>query len=175
MGGASAVFVEALFVDVRQLDGVLDSDDLVGEPTDVLVRHIWDFFEHQFLDFRSDQTLEDQSGAGVHPDVVADPNELVAHRCGDLDDSFLVGAAQDDDAALVEPLLHGHDLSHHVELPDVDHVVGLVEQHFLADFERLDLDAGLDVHAKLATRGVDVCSPVFVDARAAYRRGWEGR
>ncbi len=157
-------------MDVGQLDRVLDRLDLVGETADLVVGDVGHLFEDELLDLRSHQLLVDEAGLRVHPDMVADADELSLEWGGDLDDPFFVGAAEDDDAVLVEDLLDGDDLARRGEVANVDDVVGLVEQHLLADLERLDLQVGLDVDPHLAPRGVHIGGAVRVDLQDGSER-----
>ena len=109
------------------------------------------------------ELLEHQTGARIHAHVIADANELAAEGGRDLDDAFLIGAAEDDQAVLIEEFLDRDDLTVDPEVAHVDHVVALVEEHILPAFERLDLNARFDVDPHLAAGGEHIGGAVFVD------------
>jgi hypothetical protein len=163
LGGGQPVLVEERLVDIRELDRITDRLDLLTKAPDVLVRDIRHFFEDEFLDLGSDQPLVEEPGPGVEPNMVPHPDECVLHGAGDLDDPFLVGSRQHDHPAVAQYLLDPHHLARLLERADVDHVHRLVQQHFLAGLEFLDLDARFDVDPEFAAPGHDVEGAVGVD------------
>ena len=148
---------------VRQLDGVLDDLDLLDEAPDVAIGDIGNLLEDQLLDFWADQLLENESGHRVHSGMIARTQECPLEGFRPLDHPFLVGSPQHDQTVVLEGLLDRHHLAALFIGSDIDNVEGFVQDHFLADAERLDLDRGLDIHPQLPAVGVDVDGAVLVD------------
>src|SRR5690554_4136499 len=163
LGRHQAVVVEQFLVDEWQLDGIADRLDLVRQTTDLLVGDVGHLLEDEFLDLGAGELLEHQARPGVDADEVARPEVLVLHRVGELHDLFFVGVGDHHHPAVLQLLADAHHLAGPLEATDVDHVVALVEEHFLADRELLDLDRRLGRHAQLAVAGHHVEGAVLVD------------
>ena len=112
---------------IRQLDGVLDDLDLLAETADLVVGDVGHLLQHQFFDLGTHQLLEHEPGAGIHPHMVPDADELALQWRRDLDHAFLVGPSQDDHPLFGEDLLDGDDFAGLIERPHVDHVERLIE------------------------------------------------
>jgi hypothetical protein len=149
-------------VEERQLDRVADRLDLAAEAADVGVGDVGDLFEHELLDLRLREALEDVAGLRIHEQVVAGAQVLRHQRVGERHDAFLVGVPHDDRAVRVEDLLELDDLAGYLELTCGDDVHRLVEHDFLAFDEALRIDLGMRGDAKLATAGRDVDGTVLV-------------
>ena len=174
LGGLELVLEEHLRVEVGQLDGILDRLDLVIEATDVVIGDVGNLFEHELLDLRPRQALDQHPGATVHQHVVAGAQLLADQVVGELAHALLVGPADDQRAVLVlEQLLDDHDLAGDVGGAGEHDVERLVERDFLAALDGFDLDLGVHRDAHLAAGGEDVDSAVVVGAeeRAVGRRG----
>src|SRR4029077_5450269 len=115
------------------------------EAADVLVADVGDLLEDELFDLGSGEALDDEAGPGVDEEVVAGADLLADEDAGELADALFVGAADDEDAALVfEDLFEDDDLPGDFEAAGQDHVEGLVEGDFLASFEGVDIDLGVD-------------------------------
>ena len=143
-------------MDVGQLHRVPDRLDLVLQSPHVGVGDVGNLLEHQLLDLGADQLLEGQTVAGVDPDVVAGPEVHTLERPRQLDDPFLVGLGRHQQAVVRHHLLDRDHLAQAVELPGLDDVHRVVDEHLLAPLELLYLDGGLgvDPHLPPATHHV---------------------
>ena len=106
-----------------------------------------------------------------------DRSGLADQQVGQLADPLLVGPADDEGpAAVVEQLLDGDDLAGDLARAGEDDVERLVEDDLAAPLEQLvAVEVGVQRHAHLAARRVDVDGAVVVVGEVACRRptgGW---
>ena len=156
---------------VRQFDRVGDRLDLRVESPDVGVGDVGHLFEDELLGLLAHQLLDEQVRAQVEQQRVATAQLDVAQRVGELDDPLLVGAAVDEDAALVEHFLDGDHLTLSVGVAHADDGEGLVQDDLVAPLDLSRVEARVQRDAHLASRGEDVDGAVVVevDERAVDR------
>ena len=167
---------EQVGVQVRELHRVPDLDDLGAEATDVGVGDVRHFLEDQLLDLGLGDALVDIAGARLEQQRVARPQDRVAQRLGQPDDALLVRVRDDQGpVAVLEEFLEHDDLAHGLVTLGDDHVEGLVQHHFLAGPQLLELDRRADADAHLPAAGEHVGGAVLArlqeDAEPGGRLG----
>lgn len=140
----------------RELHGVPDLFDLRAQAADVLVADVRHVFQDQGLDLAAVDLLQSETGAPVHGHRVTDPHAPVAQRTREADDPLVIGAADDQHAVVTDQFLDGDHFAGLLETQSCDHHEGLVQQHFLADGELVDVDQGADPHTHLPPAVEDV-------------------
>ena len=96
---------------LRQLDGVTEHLDLLGEAADIRVLDIRNLLENDLLDLRLGQPLRGDARPGIKHEHVPDLNLFALQRPGKRDDPLLVGPPEDYGASVVEDFLHLHDFA----------------------------------------------------------------
>ena len=115
------------------------------QSADVGVADIRNLFQDQFLDFRLGELLQHVARARVEQEVVADAEPLGQQRIRHFGDAFLVGAQGDHDPMIVQRVLEPHHLALDIEPAGLDDVQRLVQDHFLALAQGLDVDGRMEV------------------------------
>ena len=156
--------LEAVGVQVRQLDRVAQHFDLVAEAPDVLVRDVGNFLEHDLVDGRLRQALDAEAGARIHEQIVTGLQLLAPHRLREADHALLVGVTEHDHAAVVEHVGDRHHLAARIEGRRVDDVERLVQHDELTFHQLLDADARVRVHPHHLAVDVDLAGAVLVAA-----------
>ncbi len=96
----------------------------------------------------------------------------MAQRVGQLHDPLFVGAAVDQDPAIVQHLLDGDDLALAVGLAHADDGEGLVQHDLVAPVDLAGVESRVQGHAHLAAGGEDVDGAVVVEVdEGAVDRG----
>ena len=172
LGRLQLVLEEHVGVEVRQLDRVLDLIDLVVEPADVGVGDVGHLLEHELLDLRPREPLDEQTRARIHEHVVTGTQPLAEQLLADLADALLVGAPDDQRTVPARSSSLRTTTSPEMSAPrGEDDVERLVERDLLATLHVVELDLGMDGHAHLATGGEDVDGAVVVGAEVRAVRG----
>ena len=71
------MFLEQVRVQERQFHGIRHLLNFFGQPPDVFILHVRDFFEHQLFDFGFGDFFDDVAGPGVIEQVVSHAQRLV--------------------------------------------------------------------------------------------------
>ena len=173
LGRRQVVGGEQLAVQKRQLDRVHDRFDLAVQAPDVGVGDVGHLFEHQLLDLRPGQSLDEHARTRLHQHRVAGSQRRIGQVIGQLGDPLLVGTADNEGtSARDEDLLDRHNLTGQVGRPHHHDVVGLVEHHFGTPAQLGDLHGGRHLDPHLATPGLHVDRAVVVGGE---QRGVAGR
>jgi len=156
------VLTEQVGVQVGQFDRVPDLDDLGAEPADVGVGDVRHFLQDELFHLSLGDALVHVPGARLEQQRVACPQHRVAQRLGQPDHALLVGVRDHQGPVpVLEDLLEHDDLTDGLVGLGHDHVERLVQHHFLAGPELVQLDRGADADPHLAPAGEHVGGAVL--------------
>ena len=157
LGRPQLVLAEQVRVQVGQLDRVPDLDDLRAQPADVGVGDVRHFFQDELFHLSLGDALVHVAGARLEQQRVAGPQHRVAQRLGQPDHALLVRVRDDQGpVAVLEQLLEHDDFADRLVALRHHHVERLVQHHFLAGPQGVQLDRGADADPHLPAAGEHV-------------------
>jgi hypothetical protein len=166
------VLLEQVGVQVGKLDGVADLLDLSGQAADLGVGDVGHFLEDQLLDLGLGDALVHVAGPRLEQQRVTAAQGGVPQRLGQPGDPLLVRVRDDQrPVAALQDLLEHDDLADRLVALGDDDVERLVQHHFLAGPQRVELNGRADAHPHLAAAGEHVGRAVLAGAEEHAEAG----